>query len=371
MEGNELNMLLVILAFGSLVFLSFLTISNPLKVNRKANIWFGACLLVWSTFWTEEVVSLAFHTEVSRWTGILIRFIQCLLPIIIYYSTVFFTNPNYRFRKIDSVYLVLPAIFLALLIVNSYIEEKTSVFNFLLALIILVQLYYFVYMSYVRIKKHQRKLMLFASNTSGINLKWLEYIILLILLTGILAGVYNLFMELAIPNTFMNTIFLVVVYSIGYYTLKQKEIFPAEGKQRDEIISMEEEVDFLPELKRKILSDEERDLLKLQLIELMQVQKPYLDSELNLVKLAALMNVSSHQLSYVINTGFNENFFRFINQYRVEKAKELLLQEEMNRLSILGIAFESGFNSKTSFNTTFKKFTGQTPSGFKEMRSNL
>jgi AraC-like DNA-binding protein len=83
------------------------------------------------------------------------------------------------------------------------------------------------------------------------------------------------------------------------------------------------------------------------------------------------MNITSHQLSYVINTGFNENFFRFINQYRVEKAKELLLLEEMNRLSILGIAFESGFNSKTSFNTTFKKFTGQTPSAFKEMRSNL
>jgi len=103
----------------------------------------------------------------------------------------------------------------------------------------------------------------------------------------------------------------------------------------------------------------------------MDHQKPYLDSELNLIKLAELIGITPHQLSYIVNTGFNENFFQYINTYRVEKAKELLLQEEMNKLSVLGIAFESGFNSKTSFNTTFKKITGQTPTEFKKRSAAL
>jgi AraC-like DNA-binding protein len=103
----------------------------------------------------------------------------------------------------------------------------------------------------------------------------------------------------------------------------------------------------------------------------MMIKKPYLDSELNLIKLAELLQMTPHQLSYIINNGFNENFFQYVNGYRVEKAKELLVEDEMNKLSILGIAFESGFNSKTSFNTTFKKFTGQTPSEFKTRSSGL
>ena len=71
------------------------------------------------------------------------------------------------------------------------------------------------------------------------------------------------------------------------------------------------------------------------------------------------------------NNGFNQNFYGFINKFRVEKSKKLLADKELDKYSIIGIAFESGFNSKTSFNTTFKKLTGQTPSEFKRTCSNL
>jgi AraC-like DNA-binding protein len=149
----------------------------------------------------------------------------------------------------------------------------------------------------------------------------------------------------------------------------QREIFPLDEKQLKEIIDIETVQ--TSELKRKLISDSDLLKFKARLSELMENQKPYLDSELNLIKLAELIDMTPHQLSYVVNTGFNANFFGYINTYRVEKAKELLLQEEMNKLSVLGIAFESGFNSKTSFNTTFKKITGQTPSEFKKRSSAL
>lgn len=155
----------------------------------------------------------------------------------------------------------------------------------------------------------------------------------------------------------------MVIYFVGYYSLKQKEIYPVEEKQREEFISISSDSD-AEEVKRKLIPDEELMKIKELLEELMNKQKPYLDSELNLIKLSELLSVSTHHLSYVINTGFGKNFFQYVNEYRIEYAKKLL-KETDSKLSILGIAYESGFNSKTSFNTTFKKLTHQTPSEYK------
>lgn len=103
----------------------------------------------------------------------------------------------------------------------------------------------------------------------------------------------------------------------------------------------------------------------------MQIEKPFLNSDLSLVKLAKRIDVSAHTLSYVINKGFNENFYQFINGYRITAAQKLILDSNMEHLSLLGIGFEVGFNSKTVFNTTFKKVTGKTPSEFKKSSSDL
>ena len=98
-----------------------------------------------------------------------------------------------------------------------------------------------------------------------------------------------------------------VIYCVGYYSLKQKEIYPLEEKQRQELISMDENSD-PEEVKRKLISDEELVKLKLHWKGLWAYKKPYLDSELNLIKLAEMLSVSTHHLSYVINTGFGKTF---------------------------------------------------------------
>ena len=68
-------------------------------------------------------------------------------------------------------------------------------------------------------------------------------------------------------------------------------------------------------------------------------------------------------LSHVINASFNQNFRDFINSYRIEESKSRLVQDDMN---ILNIAYEVGFNSKSAFNTAFKKFTGMTPKEYRK-----
>ena len=362
MNTSEFNSFIVILIYGSLVLLSLLKLANPLKVNKKANFWFGLFLFLWSTFWMDEVLFLITGSVIEFHSLFVIRSIQYLTPIFFYLSVLFYTNPSFRFKITDFKFLLLPVAFLACLVLVRLGYKNP--FESLAIILILVQALFYTGLSYITIRKHQRKIQQFSSNTEGIDLNWLEYIILVLFAVNIIYVIYNLFYDPKSLNFFINTVFLLVIYCVGYYSLKEKEIYPLEEKQREELISINEDSDS-EDVKRKLISDEELLKIKTQLERIMNIQKPYLDSELNLIKLAEMLSASTHHLSYVINTGFGKNFFQYINEFRVEYAKKLL-KEADSKLSILGIAYESGFNSKTSFNTTFKKLTGQTPSEFKK-----
>ncbi|KPE52463.1 helix-turn-helix domain-containing protein [Chryseobacterium indologenes] len=363
MSTSELNSFIVVLIYGSLVLLSLLKLSNPLKVNRKANFWFGLFLFLWSSFWLDEVLTLVKGAPVEIHSIFAVQIIQFLTPIMFYFSVLFFTNPSFKFKITDLKYFILPVIFLINLLLPRLGVDNSSFFRFVFIGLILFQALFYTGLSYVTIRKHQKRIQQFSANTEGINLNWLEYIILVIFLINIIYVVYNLSYNSNSLNFFINGVFLLVIYFVGYYSLKQKEIYPVEEKQREEFISISSDSD-AEEVKRKLIPDEELMKIKELLEELMNKQKPYLDSELNLIKLSELLSVSTHHLSYVINTGFGKNFFQYVNEYRIEYAKKLL-KETDSKLSILGIAYESGFNSKTSFNTTFKKLTHQTPSEYK------
>jgi AraC-like DNA-binding protein len=75
-------------------------------------------------------------------------------------------------------------------------------------------------------------------------------------------------------------------------------------------------------------------------------------------------------VSQAINDGMKKNFYDLVNSYRVEEAKRLLMDEKNNNFTILSVGFEAGFNSKTTFNTVFKKFTGLTPTEFRARQKN-
>jgi AraC-like DNA-binding protein len=101
------------------------------------------------------------------------------------------------------------------------------------------------------------------------------------------------------------------------------------------------------------------------LTDLMKSTKPYLKPNLTILELASDLNISTHFLSQIINENFKLNFFDYINKYRVEEVKEKIIDPKYSEYSLLGIALDCGFNSKSAFNRIFKKFTGQTPSEFK------
>ncbi|MCB1146235.1 MAG: AraC family transcriptional regulator [Leptospiraceae bacterium] len=100
--------------------------------------------------------------------------------------------------------------------------------------------------------------------------------------------------------------------------------------------------------------------------ELMSERQIFRDEELRLAQLADELSLTSHQLSRILNEQFQQNFNGFVNQYRVQAAEALLLKDE--KMSVLNIAFEVGFNSKTTFNQQFLKITGMTPKSYRQKK---
>jgi AraC-like DNA-binding protein len=96
----------------------------------------------------------------------------------------------------------------------------------------------------------------------------------------------------------------------------------------------------------------------------MEEKKPWLNGELTAGQLSQLLGISVNHLSQVLNKEQHQNFFDFINSYRVSEVIRRMGDNGNSHLTLLAIALDSGFNSKTSFNTVFKKVTNQTPSHY-------
>lgn len=112
------------------------------------------------------------------------------------------------------------------------------------------------------------------------------------------------------------------------------------------------------------LTPKQMESYKNNLHRYMKNKKPYLDATLKISVLAASLDIPSHHLSQVLNEGMETNFYDFINTYRIEAAKRCLKDDNYRHYNILSIAMECGFANKTTFNRTFKKLTGMTPSTF-------
>jgi AraC-like DNA-binding protein len=112
------------------------------------------------------------------------------------------------------------------------------------------------------------------------------------------------------------------------------------------------------------LPDFARESIVLELQRHMQAAQPWLKIDLTLGELAAGINVAPHHLSQIINSEFGKSFACYINEYRVGEACQLLAGH--NDKSVLDVALDSGFSSKSSFNASFKKHTGMTPSEYRK-----
>jgi len=120
-----------------------------------------------------------------------------------------------------------------------------------------------------------------------------------------------------------------------------------------------------PSYGRSGLSAERADVIQHRLDCYMQSERPYLNADLTITALAKRMAVPRHHLTEVINARHQKNFFNFVNEYRIQAVKQAMKDPAQVKQTLLDIAYASGFNSKSSFNTAFKQQTGMTPSQFR------
>ena len=226
---------------------------------------------------------------------------------------------------------------------------------------------------------YQQSIRQLYSETSKINLNWIK-----LLINGYLALVFltiSLF-SLLLRYTEYFTLFVLInaavvtpyIYLAAFKGVTQPALWqlpPGNTKENFQLeISATEKMiqqivtDDKPKQKAPVVNDKLTDIVS-RIIILMEDEKLYQETELILQQLAAKLQIPNYQVSQALNEGMNKNFYDLINGYRVEEAKRLLLDPSNSNYTILSIGFEAGFNSKTTFNTVFKKFTGHTPTEYR------
>ncbi len=101
-----------------------------------------------------------------------------------------------------------------------------------------------------------------------------------------------------------------------------------------------------------------------RLLQYMKEKKPYLDKKLSLKQLSLKLDISPNQLSQVINENLQKNFFDFVNTYRIDEMTTLMKIPSNQKFTILALAYQAGFNSKTTLYSAFKKMKGQSPRAY-------
>ncbi len=233
---------------------------------------------------------------------------------------------------------------------------------------------------------YQRSIRHLFSETSRIDLHWAKFLV-----NGFLVLVGAFFVTFPLILNLPNHIYMLLllnmavgvpyIYIATYLGIKQYTIWqvqPGINKEAAEVtiqqaVEIEENTSNgkKPKPAKSAQSDDRMGVLVKKIIGLMEEEKLYQEAELTLQQVANKLQVPTYQVSQALNDGMGKTFYDVVNNYRVEDAKRLLLDEKSRNYTILSIGYEAGFNSKTTFNTVFKKFTGFTPTEFRDKQNTL
>ena len=193
------------------------------------------------------------------------------------------------------------------------------------------------------------------------SLHWLTFILSVFLVIWLLESIF-FFLQMTLCillcgiKIILVTLQFIVANLIVFFGLKQPDLFSGNNHIKYEKSALNKAV------AQKYLK---------KLLEYMKTEKPYLIPALTLFQLAEKINIPHYHLSQVLNTGLKQNFFDFINAYRIEESKKLLSVNGSDKKTVSEILYQTGFNSKSVFNAAFKKHTGMTPSRFREKQVSL
>lgn len=212
------------------------------------------------------------------------------------------------------------------------------------------------------LREYRYRIITNFSNIDSISLFWVKVLTVGLLLNyfiGFFSSVSDM-LGYVTSNDFLEIVTILLLLVIAFGSLKQSEVPFIELQESMLPKSIEDKYYY------SRLDKEEMDNLGKKIINYLETEKPYLNAEFRIKDLADALETNPNDASRVINEGFQQNFFGLINHYRVEEVKRQMKNKQNEHLTLLAIGLQAGFNSKTTFNTVFKKITGKTPSQYKK-----
>lgn len=322
---------------------------------------------------------------VAYWTNFFLKFphfafttvsFQLLFGVLLYLYAKTLTGAGSSLKKRDLLHF-LPFVLHVLWLLPFYLQDGAYKINVLKQIIYTdnptfstrffiveglqnLQMLLYTILTVRLIKRYHQKINGAFLSLEKINLKWLQHLtigfgvfILLDILHLLELAIFG-YAHIVFVDSALMFFSAVLIYTLGYLALRQPEVFSGALAFKSS-----------PKYEKSSLSPERAEVYLRKLIDAMEKNKLFTDHALGLSELSQKLAISPHHLSQVLNEKLQQNFFDFINSYRVEEAKRLLSEPENDCYTILSIAHEVGFNNKASFNAAFKKHTGITPSQFR------
>ncbi len=347
---------------GVAIFVELLLLGkkNKSAPDRILTLWMFLTvvhLFLFSMYFTGEISNVPFllGTELP---------LPLLQSVFLYLYVAFLTNQLPGKRKTLLLHFV-PAGAMYLYLITFFIlpsEQKLFVyrnhgagyetFNLLRHYAVLASGVFYVTWSIILLKKHRNSIQDQFSDLENINLRWLQ-----ILTSGM--GCIWLLVILFNDDILVFSGVVAFVFLIGFFGVRQSSIFSQTLPTPEEAESEQKE-----KYQKSGLSEEASGQLHESLIRLMTEERLYRKSDLSINELATKLGVHPNYLSQVVNQKEGKHFYDFVNTYRIEEFKQMISMQKNQQFTLLSLALDCGFSSKTSFNRYFKKVTGQTPSEF-------
>ena len=349
MNSTLLNTIFLFGAFQALLLIVGVNMRRPLDSSKKK----ATSLLLVIIF----AAMIYYVSIVSKWkgfylyTGIIGSSSWMAIAPAYYLFIVTLTSPKFNFKRIHLLYFFIPLVFIIDGIVNSifpdygmfYWVDTMELYLDVWMLIFFTSSSFFVLQSYRFLKR---------DNDHELNKPLSIFTMAMMIIMGsyafayiIIRKNYHLLFEVSLICLFM-----ILIFAIVFRAFRLAPTHTLFGDPKYKNLNHNKESDF-NDLHNSIKSAvTEKEL--------------YLDPKLNLSKLSDKTGISQNQLSQYFNIGLNSTFYEFINDHRLNHVEKLIRNGQHKEFTITGLAFESGFNSKTTFYKTFKEKHGITPSEF-------
>lgn len=282
----------------------------------------------------------------------------------VYFVPVYMNVSHWATKYPDATQVPTEMLHSPVTIILNYIKMGQSVF------------YYFL--AHRTLRTYQHSINQLYSETSRINLNWARllvngYMTIVVMALALFALIIRFPQHFYLLLLIIMAVSTPYIYIVTYKGILQPSIWQVKPEltkiTSNESTPIQEMEDVIPlsktNLKKENVVDTKLEEIAGRIIDLMENDKLYQEPELTLQQLADKIQLPTYQVSQSINEGLSKSFYDLINGYRVEEAKRLLMEDSDRNYTILSVGFEAGFNSKTTFNTVFKKFTGLTPTEFR------